>query len=196
MVVIVFAGIAFAEMYEAPSQVPRPFPAESLRTNYGLPSFSLTNQSGRGVTPEQFKGRVVLITAIYSTCGETCPLIIDQIKRATKAITNEERSDLTILVITLDPEHDTPQVLGRMAKAHDIKAPFFNLLSGAPAEVNSVLDRLGFARQRVPQTGSIAHANLFLLVDRQGKLAYRFTLGDEQEAWMTQTIRQLIKETV
>jgi len=64
-----------------------------------------------------------------------------------------------------------------MARLHGVSAPLFHLLGGEPAIVNRVLDGFGFKRNRDPKTGAIDHANLFVLMDRTGHVAYRFTLG-------------------
>jgi len=50
---------------------PLPFPAESLRTSYPAPDFTFTNQDGQQVTLSRLRGRVVVLTAVYSTCGFT-----------------------------------------------------------------------------------------------------------------------------
>jgi hypothetical protein len=50
---------------------PLPFPADSLRTSYPAPEFTFTNQERKEVTLSKLRGRVVMITAVYSTCGFT-----------------------------------------------------------------------------------------------------------------------------
>jgi len=60
--------------------------------------------------------------------------------------------------------------------------------------VEGVLDAMQIARQRDPETGVISHANLFLLVDREGRLAYRLGLGERQQRWLTSALRVLLNE--
>jgi protein SCO1 len=50
---------------------PLPFPADSLRTSFHAPEFTFTNQDREQVTLSKLRGRVVVITAVYSTCGFT-----------------------------------------------------------------------------------------------------------------------------
>ena len=50
---------------------PLPFPADSLRTSFYAPEFTFTNQDRERVTLSELRGRVVIITAVYSTCGFT-----------------------------------------------------------------------------------------------------------------------------
>ena len=170
------------------------FPAKALRTAYQPPPLQLVNQERRRISLARMRPNVVMITAVYSTCGYACPMILAQIKRVIAALSAQERKELRVLALTLDPRRDTPEQLAKMAKAHAVSAPFFNLLTGPPHQVNEILDRLGFSRKRDPKTGIIDHNNLFLLVDRQGRIAYRFSLGKRQEKWLISAIRLLIKE--
>ncbi len=48
-----------------------PFPAESLRTDFAAPDFTLINQDGETVSLAEHRGKVLLLTAVYSTCGFT-----------------------------------------------------------------------------------------------------------------------------
>jgi len=50
------------------------------------------------------------------------------------------------------------------------------------------------ARQRDPKTGVIDHSNLFILVDRQGRVSYRLTLGSRQQQWLISALQVLLAE--
>ncbi len=173
-----------------------PFPAESLRTSYAARPISLVNQLGDPVQLAELKGKVILVTAVYATCGYTCPMIMAQTKRAVASLTESEQNDLRVLAITLDPTRDSTQVLAGMAAGQQIEAPTFQLLTGPPVEVERILDEYEFARSINPETGVIDHANLFILIDRSGRIAYRFTLGDRQEQWLITALRLLLNEDV
>ncbi|MBI4509549.1 MAG: SCO family protein [Deltaproteobacteria bacterium] len=193
-VVVALATAAFGVLTRQEDARVAEFPAEELRTERPLASFSLVDQSGLKVSSEDLRGRVAVVTAVYATCGLTCPMILAQAKRVVAELAPEERSGMSVVAITLDPERDTPLVLAEMAKAQQVSAPLFRLLSGEPAAVNRVLDELGFARKRDPKTGVIDHANLFLVVDRGGRVAYSFTLGENQERWLVAALKRVLAE--
>ncbi len=171
-----------------------PFPAEDLRTAHTPPEFTLTDHQGQPVSLADLRGRVVMVTAVYASCGETCPMILRQTRQAVDALTEEEQAELSVLGITLDATRDTPEVLARLAKAQEVSPPLYRFVTGEPAEVERVLDRFDVARSRDPETGVIDHANLFILIDRQGRMAYRLTLGEQQQRWLTTALRLLIAE--
>jgi protein SCO1/2 len=191
LVAVGFGAVARGGRTEDPSPA---FPAEDLRTTRPAPALELVDHDGRPVTLEALRGRVVLVTAVYASCGLSCPMILAQAKRALGQLTDAERAELTVVAITLDPARDTPTVLAELARAQGVHAPLWRLATGAPARVEKTLDAWGFSRRRDPSTGVIEHANLFLLVDRAGRVAYTLTLGDLQERWLVDALRRLVAE--
>lgn len=171
-----------------------PFPAEALRTSLAPPAFALDAHDGTTVSLAALRGKVVMVTGVYASCGNTCPMIMGQSRDAVAALTPAEREDLRVVGVTLDPTHDTPAVLAAMATAQQVSAPSFRLVTGPPATVEGLLDSFGIARSRDPETGIITHANVFVLIDRAGNVAYRFTLGDRQKVWLTTALRLLLAE--
>ncbi|WP_168210431.1 SCO family protein [Persicimonas caeni] len=171
-----------------------PFPAERLRTELTPPTFELTDQTGERVSLDDFKGEVVLLTAIYASCHTACPTIMVQARRALNSLTEAQREDVTVVAVTLDPENDTPERLAEAAVAHQVEAPEWRLVTGEPDEVNRVLDEMSVSRRTNPDTGVIEHSNLFAVIDRDGKIAYRLTLGDRHDTWLSTAVRTLVNE--
>jgi len=187
------AGL-FAALGAGPARGELPFPAEELRTALRPPALSLVNQRGEPIELSALGGKVVMLTAVYASCPHTCPLILAQAKRAVDELGPAERADLRVVAVTLDPAQDSSAVLAQLAGNHGLEAPLFNLVTGEPDRVEATLDAMGVARRRDPETGVIDHANLFLLVDRGGKLAYRFSLGERQERWLASALKVLLRE--
>lgn len=171
-----------------------PFPAEALRTDHAPPPLRLTDQTGATVDLADLRGQVVLLTAMYTRCVHTCPLVMAQAKGVAAGLTPEERQDLRIVAVTLDPANDTQPVLATQAAYQNLQTPLWHLVTGEPDTVERTLDLMNVARRRDPETAAIDHANLFLLIDRRGRLAYRFTLGTQQARWLTTAVRLLLGE--
>lgn len=171
-----------------------PFPAEALRTAHRGPSFSLTNQVGESLDLESLRGKVVLLTAVYASCPTACPVILSQARRAVSEIGSDAGSDLRVVAVTMDPENDSQDALAALATTHQLEAPQFNLMTGEVSEVERALDAMGITRRQDPETGIIDHPNLYLLLDRQGRVAYRLGLGERQERWLVSALRVLLRE--
>lgn len=175
----------------APAQVA--FPADRLRSALPMPQFNLQNQDGIALTPDMLKGRVVLVTAIYSTCTTACPMMLARIRDTLNALSAEERASMSVVAISLNPETDTRELREAIALMYGMKSNF-HFVNGGAAEVNSLLDDLGVARTFDKETGQIVHSSLFMLTDRNGRIAYRLSSSSTEQAWLSSAIRTLIAE--
>lgn len=191
---VVIASAAFGSLRTRATAGELTFPAEELRTHFAPPKIVLESHDGKVVSLESLRGKVVLITGAYASCSAACPMIMAQTRRAMSALNPDERAQVVVLAVTLDPEHDDLARRAHIAKGLAMSTPQYNLLGGDPKEVNRVLDDLSIARQRDPETGVIDHVSVFVVVDKQGQLAYRFSLGERQEQWLTTALRMLSKE--
>ncbi len=172
-----------------------PFPADALRTSFAPPKFELTNQLGETVSSDDFAGRVVLLTSVYAHCPAACPMIFAQAKRVVASLSPADQEAFNFVAVTMDPERDTPEVLAELGEAQGLPTPTWQLLTGEPEKVETVLDHMGLLRSRDPETGLIDHANLFLVIDREGRVAYTFALGDLQERWLIEALHLLVAES-
>ncbi|MEA2385586.1 MAG: hypothetical protein QOH72_5557, partial [Solirubrobacteraceae bacterium] len=78
--------------------------AGSLRPDIPPQDFRLRDQDGRTVSLRQFRGRVVVLTFMYTTCRDTCPLTATQIRGAL----DDLGRDVPALAVSVDPVNDTP----------------------------------------------------------------------------------------
>ena len=170
-----------------------PFPATSLRSALAMPFFTLTNQDGQPVSLADFKGRVVLVTAVYSTCTTTCPMMLTRVRTVLDQLTPAERSQIAVVAFSLNPEADTRELRTMTAKIYGIKTQF-HFVNGLPSEVNVLLDKLNVSRTRDEKTGRIMHSNLFFLLDREGRIAYRLSLSQQESSWLISALRVLLAE--
>ena len=170
-----------------------PFPAERIRTAITPPSVELLDQNEEEFSLEAMRGKVVVVTAIYARCGESCPIILTQLRRITDAM-EVEADELVVVGITLDPERDGAKELTQLADRHRVGAPLYRLLHGDSDRINDILDGFSFARIPDEERGEIDHANLFIVIDRDGKIAYRISLGERTESWLTRAVEVLLEE--
>jgi len=193
----IMAAVAFVFLSGIDGEVVamgKTFDADRLRTSIKAPAVRLTDQNGASVDLNDYKGKVVLVTAFYATCGHTCPRIMQQVRGVVDTIPEDLQNDLIIMPITMDPKTDTPPKLKIFAKMQKMSSPNYHFLSGDAEPVNAVLDSFSIARKVNSETGDIDHANLIYLIDRKGLIAYRFGLGALQEEWLAEAMLHLIRE--
>ena len=151
---------------------------ERLPTIGAAPDFALTSQDGAEVTLGAFRGKVVAVTFIYTSCPDVCPMLTDKMARVQDELGADFGSKIAFLSISVDPEHDTPAVLKEYAEALGADLNGWSFLTGTPAAVREVAHRYGVAVAPAAD-GGVDHTLLTTLVDRQGTmrvqyLGYRF----------------------
>ena len=75
------------------------------------PPFTLTSQDGKPVALADLRGKVVAVTFIYTGCPDFCPLLTQKMVDVQDALGADFGAKIAFVSITLDPEHDTPEVL-------------------------------------------------------------------------------------
>jgi protein SCO1/2 len=171
-----------------------PFPGERIRTQLTPPPFRLTDQSGRECSLEDLRGRVVLITGIYAMCSTSCPQILIETRKLIDLLPADVRARLSVVALSLNPEYETTELMAALAAGYGFTHPEFRYLNGEPAMMHGLLEQLQFARVRNPETGLIDHANLFILIDAGGTIAYRFNLNPRLHSWLREGILSLASE--
>lgn len=178
----------------ADADAPAPFPGERIRTRLTPPDFALLDQRGNPVTRESLRGRVTLITGIYAMCSTTCPDILREIKQLTDALPTDARERFDVVAMSLNPEYDTAELMGGVAEAYGFAYPSFRYANGAPLVMHPLLRDFQFSARTNPVTRMIDHANLFILVDAEGLIAYRFNLDKRHSSWLREAALALIHE--
>ena len=159
-----------------------------------MPAFTLVNQDDETVSLESLRGKVILVTAVYASCTTTCPMMLKKIRSVLDELSAEERSELTVVAFTLNPEVDSTALRKMISRVYSMDAPRFHFVNGLPSEVNALLDRLNVARTRDEKSGQIMHSNLFFLLDRDGRIAYRLSLSENEQSWLTKALQTLIAD--
>ncbi len=133
-----------------------------------LPAIDLADQHGKTVSLAALKGKPVLIDFIYTNCATACPVLTSRFAQIADKLGSALGTRLTMVSITIDPEHDHPAQLLDYAKTHDADRTGWLLLTGTPADVEAVLRIYGLKREREPD-GTIAHVTTSFLVGADGR---------------------------
>jgi len=173
------AGLA-VEAWDRGAPAESSLPAAYPRRTAAAPDFALVDQNGEQISLARFRGRPVVLAFVFAHCQTMCPLIVENLKRASPG---------AALLVTLDPWRDTPSALDRIARQWDVPAAFHVLSSVSPAEVVRVAQAYRVPVERNERTGDITHPGLVFLVDGQGRLAYTF--NNPPPAWIRDALGRL-----
>ena len=89
------------------------------------------------------KGKIVLINFLFTDCDAICPLMTENLAHVQELLGPRVGTEIFMASITLQPEHDTPEVLAAYAKTYGI-GPGWDLLTGKKDDIELLRHRLGF----------------------------------------------------
>jgi cytochrome oxidase Cu insertion factor (SCO1/SenC/PrrC family) len=139
--------------------------------------FALHDQHGQRVGPAQWRGKVVLMYFGYTSCPDACPTDLNNIAAAIE-ILGPDGSRVQPVFVTLDPQRDTPEVIGLYVKNFN---PRFVALGGSESEIRQVSLSYKVFYEKVPQHGSeryvIDHTSFTYLLNAEGKYVGYFPPG-------------------
>jgi protein SCO1/2 len=147
--------------------------AERLPVIGPAPDFALTSQDGERVTLADYRGKVVAVAFIFTTCPDICPLLTANMVRVQDELGADFGTKIAFISITVDPERDTPDVLKEYAEMFGANLEGWTFLTGDRAAVKDVGRRYGIFAAKAAG-GEVDHTLLTSLVDRQGVLRLQY----------------------
>ena len=156
----------------------------------GIPpaDFTLRDQDGRPTALAAYRGRPVIVTFMYSTCKDTCPLMADQIRGAL----DELGHDVPTLAVSVDPAGDTPLNAKTFLARHGLTGRARFLL-GSRAQLAPVWKAYGIR----PQTGAKSdHSAYVLLIDKRGRQRVSFPASELTPEGLAHDVKVLQAEQI
>ena len=162
---------------EADVRDPKPNPtpqSQSPRLHEGdsLPQFSLTDENGKPITAETFRGQPLVLTFVFTRCAvpNFCPRMTSHFSELQNLIKGETGrvAKAHLLSITLDPTFDTPQILKEYGAYSNEDPNVWSLATGNAKEIDALTQAFSVYRQN--EGGTISHGLATALVDPNGKI--------------------------
>ena len=149
------------------------------------PDFRLRDQDGKVVSLRQFRGKPVLVSFLYTTCRDTCPL---QAETARGAL-DDLGHDVPSIAIAVDPTRDTPESAKRfLAKTRTIGRLDFVL--GTRRQLEPLWKSFAIR----PQSVTEEHQARFTLVDKRGFQRIGFPMSHATPEALAHDLRKLERE--
>jgi protein SCO1/2 len=172
---LVAASFANAEVADPPQSI------------YNLKA-KLIDQSGAAHLLDVHRGQPVLITMFYGSCPMACPLLIDTLRSFERSLTPAERSRIRVLLISIDPEHDTTDSLRALAAARQIDLSRWTLAHTDEATVRKIAAVLNIQYRRLPD-GAYNHASVISLLTPRGEIAVQSTVLGKADERLAASLR-------
>jgi protein SCO1/2 len=161
------------------------------------PNFRLTDQNGKLVSVEDYRGKVVALTFLYTRCPDVCPLIATTLGSVDRRLGNTQNT-VEMLAVTVDPQGDTPPRIRQFTEDHGLAAATnWHYLTGAPSQLASVWQAYGGVADpssagKVLTPEQIEHLSLVYLIDAGGHVRVALPANFSQDDFLKDldTLRQ------
>jgi protein SCO1 len=169
LTVLLLAGLSAAvaaNAAPAASNPPPKFVGPTIEHPSIAPDFALRDQRGRVVHLSRERGKVVMITFLYTHCPDACPLTAMHINDTLGSL-GTLRKNVVVLAISVDPRGDTPSAVGTFIRSHRLR-PQFRYLTGSTKALERVW-RLYNVSSVYGGGHDVDHTLYTLVLDRSGK---------------------------
>jgi Uncharacterized protein SCO1/SenC/PrrC, involved in biogenesis of respiratory and photosynthetic systems len=151
---------------------------------------ALVDHAGVPRTLADYAGKVVVVFFGFTQCPDVCPTSLAEMAQVAKTL-GEDAKDVQVLMVTVDPERDTPDVLRQYVTAFD---PRFVGLTGTPEQIKQAAASFKVYYAKVPREGgdyTMDHTAAFYVLDKQGEARVLLHSNAGVDA-MVHDIRQLL----
>jgi len=146
----------------------RELPGDSIY-RLGLP---LVDQDSHAFHLSDRRGRPQLISMFYTSCQYVCPLIIDTLRKTQQALELSDRKRVGVLLVSFDPQRDTPQRLKEVYGERKLDSASWTLARTGPSDVRKLAAVLDI-QYRALANREINHSSSLTLLDADGRIVAR-----------------------
>ena len=132
-----------------------------------IPHFSFTNQNNETITQDTYKGKIYVADFFFTSCPTICPVMKKQMLRVYEKY--KENPEVGILSHSIDPRHDSVQVLNKYAKNLGVEGKMWNFVTGEQSKIYEIGEKsyMVSAQEDSLEAGGFIHSGAFILVDKQ-----------------------------
>jgi protein SCO1/2 len=175
------------QLHDATSTMSR---RKFVREGDYLPNFAMIDQHGDFLQIRSLRGKPFIMNFIFTRCraAKMCPASTTRMADLQEAAREAGLQALNFVTITFDPEFDSPGILRQYADGYGIEHHNFHLLTATQSLVDDLLRQFGILT--MDEDGTINHTMATLLVDANGRVAFR----KEGSTWSVQEFLKEAKE--
>jgi protein SCO1 len=183
---VTVSALAVSLAYAAPAR-------EALPAIGPAAGFTLTTQDERRLSLADLRGKVVVLTFIYTTCADTCPLLTGKMASLQARLGPDFGPRVVFVSVSVDPERDTPARLKGYGVSHGAKFDGWAFVTGTPAEIRDVAKRYGVYVKKTAR-GDVDHTFLTSVIDPRGTLRVQYMGVRFDPAELLADIRSVLAE--
>lgn len=156
--------------------------------------FELTDENGRTVSAQDYRGKPVLLFFGFTHCPDICPTTLGRLATISNKLDEETQEDLRVLFVSVDPARDDPQTLQQYTNAF---GPQFVGLTGDKAKLDALTRRYrvtyGYGEKDENGNYEVSHSSAVFAFNRAGEVQLLIRNSDPMAA-VVADLRQLTED--
>lgn len=138
---------------------------------YNLPS-TWTTQNGEDIKLEDLRGNVLVMVMIYTSCKAACPRLVADMRNIEKQVPEEFHNKTKFIMVSIDPETDTPERLKEFSIENDMESDHWMFLRGTPEDTREFATVLAVSYKKISPI-DFSHSNIISVFDEDGVLVHQ-----------------------
>lgn len=138
---------------------------------YNLPS-TWTTQDNEELELEELRGKVLVMVMIYTSCKAACPRLVADMRNIEKQVPEKELDRVKFIMVSIDPETDTPQHLKEFSKENLMEDDHWMFLRGTPEGTREFAAVLAVSYKRISPI-DFSHSNIISVFDTEGVMVHQ-----------------------
>jgi protein SCO1 len=138
-----------------------------------------TDQNGTKRKLDEFRGKSVVFTMFFASCTYACPILVEDMKKIESKIPAAELDNFSFVLVSIDPERDTPEKLKAFSNMKSIDEKRWTLLTGTEDDIMELAALTGF-KYKKESDGQFSHSNIINIMNEEGEITYQH-LGLNQD---------------
>ena len=130
------------------------------------------NQDGKNITLADFKGNVLVSVMIYTSCKMACPRLVSDMKNIEKEIGKKTKIPVKYLIVSIDPETDTPERLTSFAKENNMTGDQWVFVRGSEENTREFANVLAVKYASISPV-DFSHSNIISVFDKNGVMQHQ-----------------------
>ena len=131
-----------------------------------------TADVGKEVKLSALRGRPQVMALFFTSCEHSCPIIVKNMKAIEAGLPASVRDKVDFLLVSIDPAHDTPEILQAYREKNGLSVAHWSLLRGKEEDVKKLADMVGF-RYYPGSERQFAHSLLITVLNPAGEIVYQ-----------------------
>lgn len=170
LIALLFLAAAFISACQPSVKTSDPSEWDDLSV-FHLPD-DWVDQNGTSVAFEDLEGQVLVVVMIYTSCQAACPRLVADMRRIESGVRKEVADQVTYVLVSIDPETDTPERLKAFAVENGMDTPKWVFLRGSDDSVRTFANVVAVKYKQISPI-DFSHSNIISVFDQEGVMRFQ-----------------------